>query len=444
MQQTLFDYKEDNNEISLEDLFQAYFDCRKNKRNKIEPLSFELDFEKEVIKLWKEINKGLYKVSPLNVFISDKPVKREIFAAQFRDRIVHHLIINKLESVFEKEFIYDSYSCRKGRGTYFGIERIKRMIRRCSENYQKECWILKMDIKGYFMSINKDILFCKLKKLIEENYNESDKKKIIWLCKKIIENNPTKNCIRKSPREKWIGLPKSKSLFFASPHCGLPIGNYTNQVFANFYLNSFDHFIKSNLGLKHYGRYVDDFVIIDCDKEKLKKKIPVIRDFLYDNLKIILHPRKIYLQKSSKGVEFLGVLIRPWRSYVSSRIKCNFWELVGVVNQKLESKKLKEKEQKEILFQINSYLGVCSHCNTYSLRKKFLSELNWRFWGYFKTKNDLEKVVLTKKKLKKKKNRKSKKKRDEIKRKKSKKPKGIRRINAELDAQNKPTRHCEE
>jgi RNA-directed DNA polymerase len=390
MQQSLFNnnsISKDNN-ISLEDVFTAYFDCRKNKRNKADALEFELDFEGELVKLWKDINKEIYEVSPLDVFISEKPVKREIFAAQFRDRVVHHLIINKLINIFEEEFIYDSYSCRKGKGTHFGISRVKKFIRQCSENYQKECWILKLDIKGYFMSINKNILLEKLETLIENNYHKKDKEKLIYLCKNVINNDPTINCNIKSSLQKWRGLPKSKSLFFTAPNCGLPIGNYTNQIFANFYLNFLDCFIKKELKFRYYARYVDDFLMVDKDKEKLKKSIPEIENFLNKELEIKIHPNKTYLQSCFNGVEFLGVLIKPHRNYISSRVKNNFWETIKTINKVIarsETTKqsheiatshfvplaMTEEKNKKILSQINSYLGVLNYTNSYNLKKNF-------------------------------------------------------------------------
>ena len=115
--------------IGLDDLFEAYADCRTNKRNTMNALSFELDYESELVALCDEINKGTYRPGRSIAFVVNKPVTREIFAADFRDRVVHHLIINKLNPVFEKEFIYDSYACRKGRGTHFGIQRLDRFIR---------------------------------------------------------------------------------------------------------------------------------------------------------------------------------------------------------------------------------------------------------------------------------------------------------------------------
>jgi RNA-directed DNA polymerase len=392
-------------DISLEDIFLAYFDCRKNKRNKLDALNFEVEFEKELIKLWKEINDGSYRISPLDVFISDRPVKREIFAAQFRDRIVHHLIINKLNYLFEKEFIYDTYSCRKGKGTHFGIKRVKKFIRQCSKNYKKDCYILKLDIKGYFMSINNNILLKRLENFIDRKYLGDEKEKIIWLCRVIINNDSTVNCSKKSSIKKWVGLPRSKSLFYAEKGCGIPIGNYTNQVFANFYLNSLDHFIKHELKVRYYARYVDDFLIITQNKKELKEKIPLVEEFLNENLKIKIHPKKIYFQHYKKGVEFLGTLIKPWRSYITPRVKNNFYEIIDLINKELKREKLNENKKKRILSQVNSYLGATSHSNSYKLRKTFLSRFDWKFWGYFKVTNDLLKIGLKRENIRKKKNR---------------------------------------
>ena len=385
----------DNHFIKLEDVFSAYFDCRKNKRNKLDALEFELDFETELIKLWEDINSNKYEVKPLDVFISERPVKREIFAAQFRDRVVHHLVINKLENIFEKEFIYDSYSCRKGKGTHFGIKRVKKMMRSCSKNYKKDCFVLKLDIQGYFMSINKDILLEKLKNFINEKYKEKDKEKVVWLCEKIINKDCIKDCKIRSPKNKWRGLPKSKSLFYAHKRCGLPIGNYTNQVFANFYLNSFDHFIKHNLKIKYYARYVDDFLIFSERKNELINIMGKTKDFINDELNLTLHPRKIYLQNISKGFEFLGVFIKPWRSYITPRVKNNFWISIEEINEKLKDKGWYEKNEKQkILFKINSHLGVLNHCNTYNLKKKILDKLRPEFWKCFETGEGFIKVIL--------------------------------------------------
>ena len=388
--------KQENDDILLEDVFLAYYNCRKNKRNKIECLEFDLDYEVILIKIWEEINKGDYKVSPLSVFIVEKPVKREIFAAVFKDRVVHHLIVMKLENILEKEFIYDSYSCRKGKGTHFGIRRIEKFIRKCSKNYKEDCYLLKLDIASYFMSINKVILLNKLEKFINDKYIGSDKMSLINLIKKIISNNPTDNCKIKSLFNKWSDLPKSKSLFYAKENCGLPIGNYTNQVFANFYLNEFDHFIKSELKTKYYGRYVDDFILISNNKDELIEATTNIRFFLKRHLEIDLHPKKIYLQNINHGAEFLGSYIKPWRKYITPRIKNNFNLLIFDINEMLYKGKFGNTEKNKIRASLNSYLGVLGHVNSFHLRKSAISKLDDKFHYYFECNFDFNVVKLRK------------------------------------------------
>src|SRR3989339_284296 len=135
-------------------------------RNKKDVVKFEVNYERNLFVLAEEILDGKYQPGVSSCFIVKKPVKREIFAASFRDRIVHHLIYNYINPLFERSFINDSYSCRIGKGTSYGIKRLNHFIRSCSENYQKDCYILKLDIKGYFMSINKNILHEKIKETL--------------------------------------------------------------------------------------------------------------------------------------------------------------------------------------------------------------------------------------------------------------------------------------
>ena len=263
--------------IELAELFEAYAKCRSNKRNTANALAFEVDYEAKLLALCNEINNGSYQPDKSIAFIVTQPVKREIFAADFRDRVVHHLVVGKLNSIFERSFIHDNYACRAGKGAHFGIQRAERFIRRCSHNYTQDCYVLKLDIKGFFMHINKRILIEKLKILIEHRYTFPDKTLLLELCEKIVNYEPTENCIVKSKRSQWDDLPKDKSLFHTQPDCGLPIGNLTSQVFANVYMNSFDHFIKHECGMRYYGRYVDDFILVHQDKEYLKALIPRIQ-----------------------------------------------------------------------------------------------------------------------------------------------------------------------
>jgi hypothetical protein len=313
----------------LEDLFQAYFDARKNKRNTINALEFELNLEENLFQLYLDIINRKYELKPSICFINEYPVKREIFAADFRDRVVHHLIYNYIYEIFDNSFIYDSYSCRKGKGTLLGIKRLDHFIRSCSENYKKDCYILKLDISGYFMNIDKNILWEKIEKVLlrkKDKIKGIDFKLLLELIEKMIFSDPTKNYKIKGKKENWVGLPKNKSLFFSKKNCGLPIGNLTSQLFSNIYLNDFDHFVKYKLGCKYYGRYVDDFFIVSRDKEFLKKNIKKIRQYIFEKLKLDIHPNKIYLQHFSKGVDFLGSYLKPYRIYIKNKSSKNHEE----------------------------------------------------------------------------------------------------------------------
>lgn len=383
--------------IEFEELLEAYFRCRKNKRRTHNALAFELDYEANLVTLWNEINDGTYRPGKSIAFIVNKPVKREIFAADFRDRIVHHLIISKLNPLFESAFIYDSYACRTGKGTLFGIRRLERFIRSASANYSQDAYILKLDIRGFFMHINVEILYAKLVEFIQARYAGADKELLITLTKVVLFNNPSQNCVIKGARSNWNGLPRDKSLFYSDTSCGLPIGNLSSQVFANFYLNAFDHCIKRDCDIKFYGRYVDDFVLVHQDGEYLRSLIPVIRSYLHQELGLVLHPKKIYLQRYEKGVAYLGAVIKPGRIYVGKRIKANFYEAIKKHNLQLE--KLGEGKPDVLTRQsfqssVNSYLGIMRHHNTYRLRKSMVSKNVKGWWSYAHVNGSVTKFTL--------------------------------------------------
>ncbi|NCT57495.1 MAG: hypothetical protein GW760_07315 [Legionella sp.] len=387
---------------SLESLFQAYFDCRKNKRNTMNALAFEADYESNLIALCDELNTGNYQPGRSMAFIINKPVKREIFAADFRDRVVHHGLINRLNPLFEKAFIYDSYACRNERGSHMGIKRVAKFIRKCSHNYQKDAYVLKLDILSFFVHINRCVLWEKLHAFIEEHYQGPDKTLVLKLACQIIQNDPVNHCLIKGRVRDWQDFPKDKSLFSAKPHCGLPIGNLTSQIFANFYLNVFDHFVKHDLGMHFYGRYVDDFILVHSSKAYLKALMPEVERFLHDELGLELHPRKRYLQHYRKGVPFLGVVLKPNCIYIGRRTKGAFYETMIKHNLVAEDHKPTKEEQIAFLCSINAYLGILSHCQTYRLRKRMLKKyLSIWWWNLAYSSHRLSKLVLNQKTQKK-------------------------------------------
>ena len=380
----------------LEGLFKAYFDARKNKRNKYSSLDFEFNFESNLIKLYKSIKNGTYKPLPSIAFISTKPVIREVFSANFRDRVVHHLIFNNINHIFEKDFIENSYSCRKNKGTLHGANKIYDFIYECSNKYTKDSYILKLDIKGYFYSINQDRLYS----IITNKLNKNDHDIPIGydyinkLIKEIIYNDATKNVYKFRDDKNWRILPKDKSLFYTKNNHGLAIGNLTSQLFSNIYMNIFDKYITNTLGLKYYGRYVDDFILIHNDKEYLKSLIPKIKDFLLLNLGLILHPKKIYLQHHTKGVKFLGSYLKPNVKYIDKRTKDAFYKLIEKINVEFPSNKYNKVYVEKIRAQINSYLGIMIHFSSFKLRKKIICSLDKEFFKFFGVDIKYSKVVL--------------------------------------------------
>ncbi len=371
----------------LVDLFQAYYDARRYKRNTMSALNFEINLEHNIFELYKEIKNGTYQISPSLAFIIFDPVQREIIASPFRNRVVHHLVFNYINPILEKLFISDSYSCRQGKDISYGVKRVAHFVRSSSQNYRTDNYILKLDISGYFMSINQKILYDKVENyLLRHNTNYPfDLKLILALLKKIVFHDYIKDCVIRGGHTNWQKLPRNKSLFFTPPGFGLPIGNLTSQLFSNVYLNDFDHYIKRNLKFKYYGRYVDDLIIIDGSKESLQIAMAKIAEYLSANLNLKIHPRKIYLQPYTKDVNFLGGIIKPYRVYVRHRTKASFYRSVAKSNNILKNIDVEKKALRKILSSFNSYLGSLGQYKTYNLRRKILdNKLSPAFSRYYR------------------------------------------------------------
>ena len=196
-------------------------------------------------------------------------------------------------------------------------------------------------------------------------------------------------------------MPKNKSLFHSPLNCGLPIGNLTSQVFANFYMHLFDKFVTSELGLKYYGRYVDDFIIVHSNKDYLKSLIPQLSNFLLSSLHLTLHPKKIYLQHYSKGVKFLGTVIKPSRIYIANRTKGNFFNAIKKNNQIVRNCKPSKTQKDTFLSSVNSYLGIMKHYQTYKIRKKILKKYLSGYWlNHFYISSGYQKLVKKKRIMK--------------------------------------------
>lgn len=370
----------------LEDVFVAYYDARRNKRNTMNQLRFEYQLETNLIELYEEIKERRYVVGRSVCFLVRRPVLREVFAADFRDRVVHHLLFNYINPVFDRMFIADSYACRKGKGTLYGIRRLEKHIRSCSRNYTRPCYVLKLDLQGYFMHISRQKLHGIIMNAMEKYgrgktedglyiKNTEEYQTAVYLIECIVSYNPVTGCLCKGDRDGWRVLPRNKSLFYSPQGCGLPIGNLTSQLFSNIYLNLFDQYVKRVLHVKHYGRYVDDFYVVHAQRRYLSSLLAPLGDMLSRQLGLTLHPRKIQLTDYRRGVNFTGAVLKPYRTYVSGRTYGQFgmsmyrWEKCLADSGDYPSRALLEK----VRATLNSYLGLLMHFKSRTHTEKYLS-----------------------------------------------------------------------
>ncbi len=307
---------------SLENLRIAFENFKRGKAKKPDIINFSEKQAKEIYKIYDQVRRKSYRHGPYKEFYIQDPKIRKINKATARDRVVHHALFRKLYPIFDRTFIFDSYSCRIGKGTHQGVRRLQKFVRKTSKNNRRICWVLKCDIRKFFDNINHNILMQLIGKRVKD-------RNALWLAGKIVES--------------------------FSP--GLPLGNITSQLFANIYLHELDMFIKHDLRVRYYIRYCDDFIILHEDKDYVKSLIPKIDKFLISKLNMQLHPNKIIIHSHRQGADFLGYV--SFHHHVVLRPKTSR-RLLRRVNQK----------------NISSYLGVLKHCNSYKLRKRVLQMVN--------------------------------------------------------------------
>lgn len=362
-----------SDEQLLSDLMHAYYDARRNKRRKDYQLNFELKLESELIRLRNDLQQRTYRPEATFCFIVTRPVRREVFASHFRDRIIHHLLYNYIAPLFEREFIYDCYSCRPGKGTLKGIQRFEHHIRSCSDNYREKAYVLQMDFTGYFMSIDKKIMLEILTDTLTRKRKDKgpdgrkwedrvDMDLVDFLIRSILLRDPTDNCHIIGPLTDWDPLPANKSLLKTPPGIGMPIGDLTSQLFSNIYLNELDQYVKRELHCRHYGRYVDDLFIVHRDKEFLKRAAEAIRNFSRGRLHLRIHPHKTRLHPVSQDSLFLGACVKPWRRYLSERTVASLHRCGRRIESYCRSfEELTPEQVASLIPVLNSYCGYARH-----------------------------------------------------------------------------------
>lgn len=350
--------------FSFKNIYKCYKECKKNKSNAFNTLDFETNLLENLWKPHSELNSGDYRIGKSICFLTHSPKLREVFAADFVDRIVHHILVKELEPFYEPKFIHDVYNNRKNKGIHVAAKRAQAFMHRDKDGYY-----LQLDIKGFFYNIDKNILFQKLYADISES-DIANKKQILWIVNRIIYHNPTKNYLFKGDISQLKLLPPHKTLFKIPIHKGLPIGNLTSQFFANVYMYQFDNFIKRQLKVKSYIRYVDDFVLFDASKERLMALKIDVEKYLKDNLSLTLRADS-RLRNFDDGLDFLGYIIRPNYMLVRNRVvnnlkykKAKFYDYYEKGGDTDLSAILKYNEV------MASFRAHAKHANSFNLLKK--------------------------------------------------------------------------
>ncbi len=309
---------------------EAWQEFLLGKRNKPDVQEFSLCLMNNVFNLHNDLSNHTYKHGGYQQFKINDPKPRTIHKASVKDRLLHHAVYRILYPFFDKKFIADSFSCRNNKGTHKALNKFREFSYIVSKNNTNTCWILKCDIKKFFASVDQQILI----KILEKYISEKD---IINFLKEII--------------------------FGFKPN-GLPLGNLTSQLFANVYLNEFDQFVKHKLKVKYYIRYADDFVILSENKNYLKNIIPELKYYLKNNLKLEIHPNKIFIKTLNSGVDFLG-----WINFTDHR----------VLRTKTKNRILKRIKNNSSIETLNSYSGLLKHGNMNKMIKKLFKETEIAF-----------------------------------------------------------------
>ena len=326
-------------DLTFGEVAQAYFDCRRTKRNSASALAFEARLERNLRDLYDELVAGAYKPGRSICFVITHPKPREVWAAEFRDRVVHHLLHNRIAPRFYARFIADSCACIPGRGTLYAAERLEAKVRSVTQNWARPAHYLKCDLANFFVSIDKGILQGLLDRLVHEAWWRN-------LMHTVLHHDPRQDFELRGDARMLALVPRHKRLAEQPEHLGLPIGNLSSQFFANVYLNELDQFAKHGLRVRHYIRYVDDFVLLHESTEWLRQAHRQIEAFLPETLAARLNPRKTIIQPLSRGVDFVGQVIKPWRRTVRRKT------LRGALDRTART------EADELLESANSYFGL--------------------------------------------------------------------------------------
>lgn len=353
-------------------LYESFLMARRGKLNTNDEFKFEVNWYENLEQLADDIIMRQYKPSRSKAFIISNPVYREIFAAPFRDRIVHHLMYAIVAPWWDKRFISDATSCRNNKGTDYAVARLQKFMRKASLNGQRKAYVMKGDISGYFMSLKRELLYKKIMWGLERQFSAKGwlYDLCIYLWKEIIFDDPIEGVRIAGKISDWQVLPVNKSLFNQPEGQGIVIGNLTSQLLSNVFMNDFDWYVKKTLGFKYYGRYVDDFFIVITGDEIPKAQMAMkneISDFLAE-MGLTLHPKKHYLQEVNKGCPFLGKMVHLDANLPGKRYRKNMRK--AIINFESGNGDIET---------IISYIGMAKHMAAKKLLAKTFERVGWEY-----------------------------------------------------------------
>lgn len=364
-------------DIPFSSIIDAWIDCERNKLTSNACTKFRFNAHTKLVKVWEDCRRADYRPGIYVRFCVAYPVKREIFAATFSDRVVQHYVGMRLIPILEELFNECgnvSMNCRKGYGVLQCVNKFERMLYDFSFGYTEECWILGGDFSNFFMGLDKAIVWEMIQDFVLSKYQGTDIDFFLYLLRVIIFDEPQTHCVNLSDEKEWEGMPKRKSLMYAPKGYGVPLGNLPSQLICNFVASAFDWWIMKVKGYEEHLRFVDDFRVLLRTRGEAEQLIREIRSYLAEQLHITLHPHKITLQHYAKGTLFTGAVVRPGRVYVSNRTRGRFIDSLIRFNALHRKPCERIAALEELRSTVNSYLGLMSHYNSYNVRKSIIEK----------------------------------------------------------------------
>lgn len=357
--------------VDFERMWISYENCNRNKSTKTSAMQFSyVGLIDDIQDIVDDINNRTYKHGRSSCFITEYPCTREIYAAMYRDRIVQHFVCEEIKDALDEELSPRTASCREGMGTDYALDIVRDDVVRITDKGKRDGFFYKIDLHGYFMSIDRRLMTDKMIDLINRRYRGNYKSELLYLIPIIYMNNPSIDRILKCSEAQLSLVPERKRL---DPNgtCGMAIGNITSQHGSNLYLSDFDHFCMDELGFRSYIRYVDDIIIQSESFNKLKQAVPLITSKLAEvGASINVHKSRI--ATSYHGIKFLGKVTYPYGYQQQSK------ESAGRLMLAASQMPIDDK----LLSRLNSHVGRLKHYSCYNLLQDFLKCLPHEVWNY--------------------------------------------------------------